>query len=120
MDINTLKVHRSGPTDNAYIGTDGRLRLYGDLPAKYTPEALRHAVQKVAGDPAYWGAITMAIQMVQLVKDTADWGTITRQQARHYARTIGLPRPVWPGDHEDPKVQDALDQLAELQEGREA
>ena len=120
MDIATVKAHRSGPTDTAYIGTDGRLRAYGDLPAKYTPEALRHAVQKVAGDPAYWGGITYALQMMQLVRDTANWGTITRRQARHYCATTGLPRPLWPGDHEDPKVQDALDELEELAEGREA
>ena len=100
MDIDTLKAHRSGPTDNAYIGTDGRLRAYGDLPAKYTPEALLHAVNKTA--PAILAASTQAIQMMQLVKDTANWGTITRAQARHYCATVGLPNPMWPGSHPPP------------------
>jgi len=118
MDIDTLKLHRSGPTDNAYIGTDGRMRLYGDLPAKYTPEALLHAVNKTAGP--ILAASTYALQMMQAVKDTADWGTITRAQARHYCATVGLPNPMWPGDHEDPRVQDALDELAALANGRES
>ena len=52
--------------------------------------------------------------MMHAVKDTADWGTITRAQARHYCATVGLPNPLWPGDDPDPRVQDALDELAAM------
>jgi len=113
MDIETVKVHRSGPTEKAYIATDGKLRLYGELPTRYTPEALQAAVQRVADQPAYWGGVTQAIQMMQAVQDTADWGTITRRQARHYCRTMGLPVPRWPGDNENDLVQDAIETLEE-------
>jgi len=113
VNIETLKVHRSGPTDTAYIGTDGRLRAYGDLPTKYTPEALLNRVQQFAGEPLMFAATTYALQQMQAVADTADWGTITRRQARQYCRTMGLPVPKWPGDNDNDLVQDALETLEE-------
>ena len=113
MNIEHVKVHRSGPTDTAYIGTDGKLREYGELPTKYTPEALRARVQQFAGQPEVFAGTTYALQMMQAVANTADWGTITRRQARQYCRTMGIPVPRWPGDNENDLVQDALETLEE-------
>lgn len=114
MDIEALKVHRSGPTDTAYIAADGKLRLFGELPTRYTPEALLNRVNKfITDNPPLFDYTTYALRQTRLVQDTAEWGTINRRQARAYCATIGVPRPVFPGDHPDPKVQDALDLLEE-------
>jgi hypothetical protein len=113
VNIETVVIHRNGPTDTAYIATDGRMRLYDDFPARYTPEALLNRVNyHVRENPQRFDYVTHALAMTRQVQDTADWGTITRPQARAYCKMVGVPRPVWAGDHPDPKVQDALDQLA--------
>lgn len=88
---------KSTAEKRVYVGSDGRLRPFGQFPTRYTKDALRDRVQAYA--EVALPAASYEVKLVQDVKETVKWGVIDENQARHYCKQMGLPVPLFASDY---------------------